>query len=123
MIGYQIDEYKANNPWRHGAHLDHDPYSFGMIVDIFRSCLQRWQCSTVEPKLIIDYTRPGAMFREYHLTVAEYKIVDAHDNLSKASKQTRKNMYGLSIDDYNSAVIYLTNKFNELFGVICEDMK
>ena len=117
MIAYQIDEYKANNPWRHGAHLDHDPYSFGIICDIFRSCLMRWQGVDILPRLIIDYTTTGAMWRTYHESVAEYKVVDAKDNLSKASKQTRKNMYGLTIDEYNDAVIHLTNKFDELFGV------
>jgi hypothetical protein len=83
----------------------------------------RWQRVDILPGLIIDYTIPGGMWRTYHETVAKYKVVDAHDNLTKASKQTRKNMYGLSIDEYNDAVIHLTNKFEDLFGVYYDKEK
>lgn len=116
MIHYQIEEYKANNLWSYGKHLDHDPYTFGMIVDVFREMLQIWQRVDRLPTIIIDYTIPGAMFRKYHETVAVYKVVEAKDNLSKASKQTRKNNYGMTDDEFTNAIEFLKKCFIDMFG-------
>ena len=61
------------------------------------------------------------MFRSYHEVVAQYKVVDAHDNLKKAPLQTKRNNYGMEFGEYNDAIIFLGNVFTDMFGIHWDD--
>lgn len=102
IIQYQIDNWKIdNNVYATGKtmHLDHI-IPFALMVDCFRELIKTYHSSNKLPTIISDLSSVGQMFMKYHALVAEYELIHAKDNLSKASGQTRSKDYGLDINTF-----------------------
>ena len=116
IIAYQIDNWKTEHNATYTGrthHLDH-LIPFALIVDCFRELIKTYLNCKKLPTSISEFSSIGKMFAKYHNAVAEYELIPAKDNLTKASGQTRTKLYGLDLETFKLYAIKCKKEFLKL---------